>query len=177
MTETKKNKGRPKGARGKKTQDLTGNTYNMLTVTERDTEYYVSPKGSEKSKWICTCECGGTISTTADNLKSGKVWNCGCKKITTKYKYQSADYNRNSNLKKIYGITLEIWNEMFLEQGSVCAICGTDQPRGHNWHTDHCHNSGKIRGILCGWCNTGIGKLQENPEIFRKALEYLEENK
>ncbi len=169
--------GRPKGSRGKNNQDLTGNTYNMLTVIEKDTEFYVSPKGSERAKWVCLCECGSDISTTAENLKSGKVWNCGCKKITTKYKYRSAEYNRNSNLKKKYGITLEAWNEMFLEQGSVCAICATSNPRGSNWHTDHCHVTGKIRGILCGWCNTGIGKLQESPTIFRKALEYLEDNK
>jgi Recombination endonuclease VII. len=177
VSETIKNKGRPKGARGKNILNLVGNVYGMLTVIEQDTEYYISPGGSEKSKWICSCECGGTVSTTGGNLKSGDVWNCGCKKLTSKYPWGSYEYNRDRNLFNKYGLTLEQWVELFKSQGEVCAICGTDKKRGHNWHTDHCHTTGKVRGILCGWCNTGIGKLQENPEIFRKALEYLEESK
>lgn len=90
------------------------------------------------------------------------------------YAYGTKDYNRNSNLLKCYKITLVQWTQLFQQQGNVCKICSSSEPRGKNWHTDHCHVTGKIRGILCGWCNTGIGKLQESPEIFKKALEYLE---
>ena len=89
------------------------------------------------------------------------------------YPDRSPESIRSRNLKKLYGLTLNEWNDLFLKQGSVCAICGTDQPRGKNWHTDHDHTTNEIRGILCGWCNTGIGKLQESREIMTKALEYL----
>jgi hypothetical protein len=84
-------------------------------------------------------------------------------------------WRRHHQLRKNYGITLVQWEEIFDKQGRVCAICGTDQPRGKNWHTDHDHSTKLIRGILCGWCNTGIGKLQESEEIMLKALKYLKQ--
>lgn len=40
----------------------------------------------------------------------------------------------------------------------------------NNWHTDHCHTTGKVRGILCGWCNTALGKFQEDPNILKSAI-------
>jgi len=83
--------------------------------------------------------------------------------------------NRRTNLKILYDISLEGWNALFLSQDSKCAICFSEKPRGRNWHTDHCHTTGKIRGILCGWCNTGIGKLQESPVIMERAMKYLKE--
>jgi hypothetical protein len=93
------------------------------------------------------------------------------------YRYRTKDYNRNNNLLKLYKLTLDDWNALFKAQGNVCAICGTDEMRGHNWHTDHAHGSNIIRGILCGWCNTGIGKLQESAEIMRKAISYIKKHK
>lgn len=39
---------------------------------------------------------------------------------------------------------------------------------------DHCHDSSRIRGLLCHTCNSGIGKLRDNPELLRKAADYLE---
>jgi hypothetical protein len=83
------------------------------------------------------------------------------------------DYYRDKNLKKLYKLSLSDWVTLFEQQGNRCAICGSDKPRGKNWHTDHCHTTRRIRGILCGWCNTAIGKLQENPALFIKALSYL----
>lgn len=90
------------------------------------------------------------------------------------YRWGTYEYGRSLNLRTKYGLTLQEWNILFETQGSVCAICGTNQPRGKNWHTDHDHKTNKVRGILCGWCNTGIGKLQESREIMLKALQYLE---
>ena len=95
------------------------------------------------------------------------------RKLQSEYPYRSTEYNRDKNLTKKYGISLKQWNKLFSFQGKVCAICGTDDPRGKNWHTDHNHETGKIRGILCGWCNTAIGKLQENPDLFDLAKIYL----
>lgn len=91
----------------------------------------------------------------------------------TKLKRKSQEWARHNNLLRLYSISLDEWEALFDKQGRVCAICGSSDKRGLNWHTDHCHETNKVRGILCGWCNTGIGKLQESPEIFKKALEYL----
>lgn len=95
-----------------------------------------------------------------------------------KYGYRSGtkECNRNRALVQNYGLTITTWEELFAKQNNICAICSTDQPRGKNWHTDHDHKTGKIRGILCGWCNTALGKFQDSPDILKKASEYLDKN-
>lgn len=92
------------------------------------------------------------------------------------YRRGTWEYNRNHALLQHYGISLQEWYTLFDQQNNICAICGADQPRGKNWHTDHNHKTGKVRGILCGWCNTALGKFQESEDIMRKAVKYLERN-
>lgn len=91
----------------------------------------------------------------------------------TKLKRKSPERARHNNLLKNYGISLVEWETLFENQGRECAICASKEPHGKNWHTDHCHKTNKVRGVLCGWCNTAIGKLQERPELFLKAIQYL----
>lgn len=78
-------------------------------------------------------------------------------------------------LKHRYGITLDDYYEMLDLQGNSCAICYEKAPqgRGNGFVVDHCHVSGKVRGILCHKCNTAIGLLQEHPEVFESAVDYL----
>ena len=81
---------------------------------------------------------------------------------------------RANHLLKNYGITLEQWNALFASQGSVCGNCHATEPGGSGtWHTDHCHETGVVRGILCADCNTGIGKLGDTIEGLLQAVEYL----
>lgn len=84
------------------------------------------------------------------------------------------DFNRHYNLRALYGIGLNEWNKMFSDQGSKCAICETKTPNGKGWCTDHDHITGKIRGVLCHFCNSLIGYAKDNPEILRSAISYLE---
>ncbi len=82
---------------------------------------------------------------------------------------------RDYQLRKLYGITLERYNEMLAAQGGGCAICG-DGPSGKSkdWlHVDHCHATGTVRGLLCQHCNHGIGKFSDSPERLEKAAAYL----
>ncbi len=84
---------------------------------------------------------------------------------------------RRSHLKMKYGITVEEFDRLFDSQGRKCAICGEENlkdARGFRPHVDHCHQTGKVRGILCGRCNKGIGALQDDSRIIRRALDYLE---
>jgi hypothetical protein len=57
-----------------------------------------------------------------------------------------------------------------------CGICGkaTEPGRWGNLHIDHCHKTGKVRGVLCSECNSAIGKLKDDPDLLRKAIVYLE---
>jgi hypothetical protein len=86
---------------------------------------------------------------------------------------------RDRNLKRRYGISLDEYDAMFDEQNGKCAICNTEEPGGKYKHfaVDHCHETGKVRGLLCGNCNTGIGLLGDNINNFSAAILYLERNR
>lgn len=71
---------------------------------------------------------------------------------------------------KLYGITEAIYDSMVANQSGCCKICGVEDD---NLHIDHCHATGKVRGLLCQSCNTGLGKFKDDVVIMGKAIEYL----
>ncbi|GGN40520.1 hypothetical protein FHR83_007019 [Actinoplanes campanulatus] len=87
--------------------------------------------------------------------------------------------NHEYFLKYRYDITLADYEALMAAQGGRCAICGTDQPGGNftKWAVDHCHNSSKVRGLLCGSCNLGIGQLGDDPARLRAAADYIERHR
>jgi hypothetical protein len=78
-----------------------------------------------------------------------------------------------SRLKTQYGITVEQYEEMVSVQGGVCGICGRP-PKKRKLDIDHHHESGRVRGLLCGTCNSAIGLLLDDAAIIRKAEEWVE---
>ncbi len=78
--------------------------------------------------------------------------------------------NRASTRKHRYGITDDEYKERIAQQDNKCAICELRTPIS----VDHCHVTNRIRGILCRQCNTGIGQLNDSPDLLRKAIKYLE---
>jgi hypothetical protein len=86
-------------------------------------------------------------------------------------------YRKNWFLLKKFGITVEQRNAILKNQGNVCAGCGSDTPNWKgDWHVDHCHSTGFIRGILCHNCNTALGRVKDDPEVLRSLARYLESN-
>lgn len=80
------------------------------------------------------------------------------------------------HLQQTYGITLAQYQEILARQSGVCAICESEHiGRGSRLHVDHCHKTGRVRGLLCGHCNTAIGLLKEDPKLFDAAVRYLQE--
>jgi len=78
-----------------------------------------------------------------------------------------------SKLKK-YGLTEESYNALVSKQNNCCAICGTNPMAiGEELSIDHCHETGKVRGLLCRPCNLGIGNLKDSLELVLKAANYL----
>jgi len=69
-----------------------------------------------------------------------------------------------------YKFSKEEFNRLVEEQAGACAISKEDVL---NWHVDHDHQTGKVRGLLCGWCNTGLGQFRDNPTYFAAAIQYL----
>lgn len=84
---------------------------------------------------------------------------------------------KHTRLKREYGITSEEWWDMFDNQGRKCNICKSDTTVGRGWHTDHCHETNKVRGILCYHCNLLLGMAKDRIEILETAIAYLKEHK
>ncbi len=74
-------------------------------------------------------------------------------------------------MKRRYGITHEERDTLLASQGGVCAICKTKDVK--RWHVDHCHSTGRVRGILCHNCNVGLGHFRDQPRLLTRAIDYL----
>ena len=93
---------------------------------------------------------------------------------------RASENRRRFNLSTTYGMTVAEYNELLDAQGHVCAICGREEPGAHGrtgkkfrLSVDHCHDTGRIRGLLCQRCNRAIGLLGDDPVTLRKAITYL----
>jgi hypothetical protein len=92
-------------------------------------------------------------------------------------KRKQKEYDLKGSYKK-YGLTVEIYNEMFIKQNGSCVLCGTHQSAlTKNLAVDHCHASSKIRGLLCQNCNLMLGFAKDNIETLEKAIKYLKKEK
>lgn len=86
--------------------------------------------------------------------------------------------SRRRALWKNYRLTPEQYDALVEGQGGQCAICGTSDPGSGGadaaWHIDHDHITGTVRGLLCSVCNTGLGHFKDDPELLRRAADYVE---
>lgn len=73
-----------------------------------------------------------------------------------------------------YRIGLHAYQLMYADQEGRCAICRAEKDPTR-LVIDHNHKTGKIRGLLCGACNTGIGLLKDSPDVLEAAMQYLED--
>lgn len=107
-----------------------------------------------------------------ERLAASRTWhqNWGRKR-----RQEKPDLVRSTKLKYEYGITLEQKDEMLAAQGGCCAICATDKPNGahQRFVVDHCHDTGRVRGILCHACNVALGGLGDTVESVERAVLYL----
>lgn len=89
---------------------------------------------------------------------------------------QDPDLARSCSLKRKYGITLADFDRMYDEQAGCCAACEVPIPRrGKGTQVDHCHETGRVRGLLCIPCNTNLGYYDEDVDRIRGLLRYAEE--
>ncbi|GAV43170.1 endonuclease VII domain-containing protein [Streptomyces acidiscabies] len=90
--------------------------------------------------------------------------------LSTRCKACRAIEGRQGHLKRSYGITEAQRDEMIAGQKGLCVIC----LKAPAVHVDHCHETGRVRGVLCFNCNSAIGKLGDDPDAVRRAASYLE---
>ena len=84
---------------------------------------------------------------------------------------KTAYNNWISGLKRNFGMSEDDYKEMLEYQDGLCAICETKTK--YRLCVDHCHTTGRIRGLLCRRCNSALGMLGDNEEGLRKAFEYV----
>ena len=85
------------------------------------------------------------------------------------------DIERRSKFKTQYGITLDDYHSMLERQDNGCGICKEKTPGGRTqfFAVDHCHTTGKVRGLLCTKCNRGLGLFNDNTGKLLSAINYL----
>ena len=101
-------------------------------------------------------------------------------KIVSKYQDNNKDKvalgNRKRKLFNRYGVTLEQYENMLKAQSGKCKLCGDTDSKNSNskkLYVDHCHKEGVVRGLLCHKCNVTLGRIRENKNWLKLALEYL----
>lgn len=122
------------------------------------------------------CKRGHTCERYVCNNRCVDCDNLSCRDTHPSYtdRYKRT---RKHNLKTLYGITPEIFDEMREKQGSRCAICNTAFEGNKLPHVDHDHITSQVRGLLCTRCNMGIGYFKEDVEALHRAIEYLRRHK
>ena len=149
--------------------------------------------------WLCKCDCGNETQVVASKLKNGHTKSCGCwhkesRKGANNPNWQGGANNRGTiawcqkrlltaqktATKNGYaGIAISPRNlsKYMARHDERCAICKIHKDEiDQEFHLDHCHKTGKFRGLLCPTCNTGIGCLRESEEILLKAINYLNDS-
>ena len=112
------------------------------------------------------------IRATRGLIGNKHAYKNGNRSDPVKFKIARQLNSRKQELKQ-YGLTIEEYNQMFVDQNGVCAICKEQSQNGTNLCVDHCHTTGKVRGLLCTGCNVGIGRLKDSVELLESAIGYL----
>ena len=132
-----------------------------------DNQVHGKPRKNAAKTYIgVACRaCGGTIRFIVSNK-------CvPCKRASAR-KFQNVHFNRyGSHLYKRLGITMTDYFAMAEAQEWKCKICNIIPKT--RMHLDHCHKTMKVRGLLCGTCNKGLGQFRDNPEILEAAARYI----
>lgn len=126
---------------------------------------------STKSGLSAYCrDCRGKMKTEQDNRR---------RRIDPEWREIITTKDRNRYYKRTYGISLAEYDELLESQKGTCAICGNEnnttygRAKKGRLCVDHCHKTGKIRGLLCGSCNAALGQFKDDPKLLQMAIKYL----
>ena len=123
-----------------------------------------------------------TLAALINSLKLAKIKKENLNRELFSLSSTGASFNNNlmemRSAAAKTGLTLEEFNEKLKSQNNKCAICGNDETRDkHNvFAVDHCHKTGKVRGLLCHNCNYVLGGVKDNIMLLEQAIQYLKDN-
>lgn len=123
-----------------------------------------------------TCKICKNAKTIAWREKNPKQYN----KLAKQWRDRNPEKQHATDIKRLYGLSIERYNEMLTKQACGCKICGKQHDpslkRGR-LYVDHCHITGEIRGLLCGGCNSAIGYFKDDVSLLEKAIAYINNSK
>jgi hypothetical protein len=177
---------------GDKRQTTCGRSCGMrLAWTKRSNRVDRTPRGCEwcgqefeptfYKRRFCTKACCGRWVVHA-NAERGNAVGRTCSACGStfygwhkRHAFCSSECKNRQKLCAQYGITCADYERMLQAQFGGCAICGRGQSRSSddNLYIDHCHKTGRVRGLLCTACNAGLGQFQDDPKLLRRAARYL----
>ena len=114
---------------------------------------------------VCTgCKEEQGINQFSKNIRSLGGYTHTCKECM-----------RNRYLERVYGVSIDEYHSMLLEQEHSCWICKihSDEHCKENLHVDHDHSTGEVRGLLCENCNLMLGHARDNKVVLENAIKYL----
>lgn len=94
--------------------------------------------------------------------------------FTPEERERDARQSASRHLRRKYKITLMEYESMLASQNGTCKICHEPDNTDRRLAVDHCHKTGRVRGLLCYRCNTVIGHMKESVELFASAIRYLD---
>lgn len=129
---------------------------------------------------VCRTTCSGCGKSLTEknwdsrghkNRKQFRCKACVAAGVKRSWHSKSREYQRDYDLRRHYGISLAEYDKLYIDQRGRCAIC--DEAYGV-LRVDHCHVSGKVRGLLCNGCNRGLGFFDDSAEKLYNAVRYLD---
>ena len=145
-------------------------------MTKEKLEELITIGATRKCKKCCELLPVTDFYIKADKDNKHYRFNSPCKSCANIGR--NINYHKAYQRKLKYNLTQEEYDLKLKEQNNSCAICGMhkdDYPK--NFAIDHCHKTGKVRGLLCNHCNSGIGFFRENSNVMKKAIGYLKKYK
>lgn len=144
-------------------------------------EFFRPHRHASGFRWACReCEQKAQATRYAENPEKycavsreyGRTHRKERSEARKTHRVLNPEQHKNSVLKRTYGISLAEYQALFVAQNGVCGICKTETvgSRGRKLHVDHCHVTGRVRGLLCGKCNSILGFSGDRPEIPEAAL-------
>ena len=136
-------------------------------------------RGKKESAICKNCKTEFQAFSIRVNLGQGTFCSRECYQTWRKLNKKSRDAERYSNRlyqkKNKYGLKKEEYEEMFDTQNNSCAICKNVFTEINKGFVDHDHKTGKVRGILCTTCNSGLGFFKDDISLLESAIKYLSE--
>jgi hypothetical protein len=125
----------------------------------------------------CTkCKTEQPLSNFAKQSKKKDGLRSQCKTCDQQYRDENRDAVRDYHYQNRYGISYADYKEKLKAQNNSCMICGSQHSENERMKTlvvDHCHTTGKVRGLLCHSCNVTLGAARESEDILISCISYL----